>query len=168
MLQVMRFDVQAGTPANGPFNAAKRAALNAALKADYNKSPISLPAATVKRQVRCCKACTCSFCCGVLLSKVLALTSWLYLCCVRHALNALVFDEILALAVARFCESCCFHHLAPVSIIASLLMINAMYACSLPCWRSLKATTLWLSTLARLTTATLMHRRGWSSTGARK
>jgi bilirubin oxidase len=50
LAQVMRFDVQAGAPANGPFDAAKRAALNAALKADYSKAPIALPAATVKRQ----------------------------------------------------------------------------------------------------------------------
>jgi hypothetical protein len=108
MLQVMRFDVQAGATSNGPFNAAKRAALNAALKADYNKSPISLPAATVKRQVRCCKACTCSFCCGVLLSKVLVQRSWRCLCCMRNALNALVFGEILALAVARLLDLAAF------------------------------------------------------------
>ncbi|WIA16509.1 hypothetical protein OEZ85_013187 [Tetradesmus obliquus] len=48
--QVMRFDVTAAAPANGPFDAAKRAALNASLRADYNKALSALPAATVKRQ----------------------------------------------------------------------------------------------------------------------
>jgi hypothetical protein len=47
----MRFDVLVAAPANGPFDAAMRSTLNAALRADYNKAPIALPPATVKRQV---------------------------------------------------------------------------------------------------------------------
>jgi hypothetical protein len=50
-LQVMRFDILATPPVNGPLDAAKRSALTAALRADYKATVALLPAPTKKRQV---------------------------------------------------------------------------------------------------------------------